>query len=108
MPSDVAKSGFRQAVRYIWRRFDTARGRFKDDSDRLRATRRHTELSDAATGQCVSRVLAPVELARRAVPTPRFGREARHTQLAVRVARRVDAVLGAPRSGPARAAARRG
>ena len=40
MPRDVAKGRFRQGVRYIWRRFDTARGRFKDDSrDRSRRPR---------------------------------------------------------------------
>ena len=42
MPPDVAKRGFREGVRYIWRRFDTAQGRFEDDSDRLATTRRRT------------------------------------------------------------------
>jgi hypothetical protein len=39
MPRDVAKGGFRQGARYIWRRFDTRRGRFRDDSFGLRLNR---------------------------------------------------------------------
>src|SRR6187431_736183 len=83
MPPDVAKGGFRQGVRYIWRRFDTARGRFKDDSDRLATTRRRTGTGGRSHRAAASSgSLERGELARQAVPRPSFRAEARHPRLA--------------------------
>src|SRR6187431_629590 len=97
MPPDVAKGGFRQGVRYIWRRFDTARGRFKDDSDRLATTRRRTGTGGRSHRAAASSGIAGTRRARQAVPRPSFRAEARHPRLApfaleIRPSRALDAM----------------
>jgi len=87
MPRDVAKRGFRQGVRYIWRRFDTGRGRFKDDSRDL--SRRSPILWQAASLDTTHywSKLRPV-LTRHA---------ARHRECALRVARFKEGQAWPPR-----------
>ena len=65
------------------------------------------ELADAATGQCVPRGAAPVEIDRKAVFLRSALREKRDIQsCTVRVGCGSCSVFGAPRRGPASAAAR--